>query len=250
MSVDIDTDSDKYLYGIVLADTRLSEGTGGVQASQLHAVGSGRVAAVVSDLVETDVLGTPDDLKAHIAVLDGIAAERPVLPLAFGTVIPADADIAGEVLAPREAEYVEALEGLSGLSQYTLLVRYDRDTILREIILDNPEAAELRETIAGTDEDETRNERIRLGEIVVKTMESWKTTEGPPILNQLEPLTADMSVRESGQAEDVFEVAVLLSQESLAEFDDAIDKLAEANQDRMRFRFVGPQAPYDFVPEM
>ena len=43
---------------------------------------------------------------------------------------------------------------------------------------------------------------------------------------------------------------VLLAQESLAEFDDAIDKLAEANQDRMRFRFVGPQAPYDFVPEM
>ncbi|TSI12069.1 GvpL/GvpF family gas vesicle protein [Brevibacterium aurantiacum] len=250
MSDDINTDSDKYLYGIVLADSGLSEGTSGVQAGQLHAVGSGRVAAVVSDLVETDILGTPDDLKAHIAVLDGLAATQPVLPLAFGTVIPAEADIAGEVLALREAEYVEALEGLAGLSQFTLLVRYDRDTIIREIILDNPEAAELRENIAGTDEDETRNERIRLGEIVVKTMESWKTSEGPPILNQLEPLTADMSVRESGQAEDVVEVAVLLSQESLAEFDDTIDKLAEANQDRMRFRLVGPQAPYDFVPEM
>lgn len=250
MSEDIVGDSDRYLYGIVLTDSGLPSGADGVQAGELHTVSSGRVAAVVSDLVEPDILGTPDDLRAHIAALDGIATTQPVLPLAFGTVVPREADIAGEILAPREAEYVEALERLSGLSQYTLLARYDRDTVLREIILDNPEAAELRGRIIGTSEDETRTERIRLGEIVVKTMESWKTSEAAPILEQLESLTADMSVRESGQAEDVTEVAVLLRQEALPKFDDVIDELAEANQERMRFRLVGPQAPYDFVPEM
>lgn len=250
MSEDIVGDCDRYLYGIVLTDSGLPSGTDGVQTGELHTVSSGRVAAVVSDLVEPDILGTPDDLRAHIAALDGIATTQPVLPLAFGTVVPGEADIAGEILAPREAEYVEALERLSGLSQYTLLARYDRDTVLREIILDNPEAAELRGRIIGTSEDETRTERIRLGEIVVKTMESWKTSEAAPILEQLESLTADMSVRESGQAEDVTEVAVLLRQEALPKFDDVIDELAEANQERMRFRLVGPQAPYDFVPEM
>lgn len=250
MSEDIVGDSDnKYLYGIVLTDSGLPSGTDGVQAGQLHTVSSGRVAAVVSDLVETEILGTPDDLKAHVEVLDGIATTQPVLPLAFGTVVPADTDIAGEILAPREAEYADALEQLAGRAQFTLLARYDRDSILGEIILDNAEAAELRGRIVGTSEDETRPERIRLGEIIVKTMESWKASEAPPILERLEPLADDMAERESGQAEDVTEVAVLVRRETIPTFNDLVDGLAEENQERLRFRLVGPQAPYDFVPE-
>ncbi|NJC56490.1 hypothetical protein BKA07_001525 [Brevibacterium marinum] len=216
----------------------------------MHTVNSGRLAAVVSDLVEPDILGTPDDLRAHIEVLDGIATSQPILPLTFATVVPGDTDIGGEVLAPREAEYTEASEKLSGHAQFTLLARYDRDTILGEIILDNPEAAELRGRIVGTNEDETRPERIRLGEIIVKTMESWKASEAPPILEQLEPVVADMSERESGQAEDVTEVAVLLRHEAIPKFNDLVDGLAETHQKRLRFRLVGPQAPYDFVPEI
>lgn len=250
MSEDAVVDSDKYLYGIILADGGAPSGVDGVQAGRLRTVNSGRAAAVVSDLVEPDILGTPDDLRAHIAALDGIATTQPVLPLTFGTVVPADADIVSEILAPREDEFVDALEQLSGLSQFTLLVRYDRDTVLREIILENPEAASLRTAIAGTNEDETRTERIRLGEIVVKTMESWRSAEAPQLLDQLRPLAADLTVRDVGQAEDVVEVAVLLREDSVPPFDDAIERLAEANQDRMRFRLVGPQAPYDFVPEM
>ena len=250
MSEDTVVDSDKYLYGIVLTESGLPSGADGVQAAELHTVSFGKVAAVVSDLVEPDILGTPDDLRAHIAVLDGIATTQPVLPLAFGTVVPGETDIASEILAPLEAEYIEALERLSGHAQFTLLVRYDRDTVLGEILLDNPEAAELRGRIVGTSEDETRTERIRLGEIIVKTMESWKITEASPILEQLEPLVADLSERESGQAEDVTEVAVLIRREAIPTFNELVDSMAEQNQKRMRFRLVGPQAPFDFVPEM
>lgn len=242
--------SDRYLYGIVRTDSGLPSGVVGAQAGELHAISCGRVAAVVSELVEPGILGTPDDMKAHTTVLDGIATTQPVLPLAFGTVVPADADIAGEILAPREAEYFDALERLSGFSQFTLLARYDRDTVFRKIILANPEAAELRGKMIGTSEDETRTERIRLDEIVVKTMEGWKISDAPPILEQLEPLTADMSVRETGQAEDVTEVAVLLRQETLPKLNDVINRLAHTNQEHLKFRLVGPQAPYDFVPEM
>ncbi|AZL06697.1 GvpL/GvpF family gas vesicle protein [Brevibacterium aurantiacum] len=250
MSEDTAVDSDRYLYGIVLTDSGLPSRIDGVQAGQLLTVSFGKVAAVVSDLVETEVLGTPDDLGTHIEVLDGIATTQPVLPLAFGTVVPGETDIAGEILAPLEAECIDALEKLSGHAQFTLLARYDRDTVLGEIILDNPEAAELRGMIVGTSEDETRTERNRLGEIVVKTMESWKPSEASTILEQLRPLAADMCEREAGQAEDVTEVAVLLSQKVIPKFNDVVNSLAEANQERLRFRLVGPQAPYDFAPEI
>jgi hypothetical protein len=242
--------ADSYLYGIVLADGQEPSTAEGAQAGRLHTIDWGRVAAVVSDIAEIDLLGTPEDLRAHVAVLDGIAESQPVLPLAFGTLIPGETDIAAQILAPREADYVEALEQLAGHCQMTVRVSYDRDSVLREIILGDPEAAELRGMIIGTSEDETRNERIRLGEIVVTTMESWKTQEAPAILEQIEPLAAHMAERENKQAEDLAEVAVLLPREAVTEFDATIEGLAEANRDRLRFRLVGPQAPYDFVPQM
>lgn len=205
---------------------------------------------MVTDLVDPDLLATPEALQNHSVVLDELAEKQPVLPLAFGTVIPAEADIAGDVLAPQTTVFAEALEQLTGLTQLTLRISFDRDAILREIVQDNPEAAGLREGIAGTSEDETRTQRIRLGEIVVKTMEAWRTAEAPPLLEQIGAVASEVAVREVGQAEDVAEVAVLVRREALDEFDSVVEGLAEENRERMRFRLIGPQAPYDFVPEM
>lgn len=242
--------ADRYLYGIVRADVELPTGPDGVQGNALTLVESGAVAAVVTDLVDPEILGTPEALQNHSVVLDELADKQPVLPLAFGTVVPGGADIVEQVLAPQADVFAEALDQLAGCTQFTLRISFDRDAILREIVRSNPEVAGLRERISGTSEDETRNERIRLGEIVVKTMESWRATEAPPILERIRTVAAETAIREVGQAEDVAEMAVLVRKDALAEFDSVIEGFAEANQERMRFRLVGPQAPYDFVPEM
>ena len=242
--------ADRYLYGIVRAGAELPTGPDGVQGNALALVESGPVAAVFTELADSGMLGTPEALQNHSVVLDELAEKQPVLPLAFGTVVPGGADIAEQVLAPQADVFAEALDQLAGCTQFTLRISFDRDAILREIVSGNPEVAELRERISGTSEDETRNERIRLGEIVVTTMESWRRTEAPPILEQIRSATVETAMREVGQAEDVAEVAVLVRRDAIDEFDSVIEELAEANRERMRFRLIGPQAPYDFVPEM
>lgn len=241
---------DRYFYGIVFSGAELPTGIDGVQGNDLHLVELGRIAAVLSDLVDPAMLETPEALRNHSEVLDAIAATQPVLPLAFGTVVPWAAEIGSEILAPRQIACADALEQLTGLRQFTVTVRYDRDAILREIVLNDQEAAELRGRIVGTSEDETRSERIRLGEIVVKTFERRRATDAPPILDRIESVASDIAVREVGRAEDVAEAAVLVRRDAHEEFDSVIEGLAEANRERMRFRLVGPQAPYDFVPEM
>lgn len=248
MSADTAVTADQYLYGIVLADHALRSDDGGVQGLPVRTVGFGRLAAVVGDLESPDDLGTPDDLLAHTRVLDAIAATDPVLPLAFGTVVPADAAIDAEVLGSDEQQYVDALLRLEGHAQYTLLVRFDRDAALREIIEQNDEAAELRASIAGTTEDQTRPQRIRLGEIVVRTLEHRRPAEAAPILDRLAVVTSEVSEREAGQVEVVTEVAVLVRYDEAETFESAVEDMAERSHDRLRFRLVGPQAPYDFVP--
>lgn len=250
MTESASTIRDQYLYGIVLAEFELQAGAVGVQDQPVQKVVHGRVGALVGELEPTAVLGTPQDLLAHTTVLDSVAGSDPVLPLAFGTVVPGGSAIDADVLEPREQEYYSALVGLKGQAQYTLLVRFDRDLMLREIIAENPEAAQLRAAIAGTTEDQTRPQRIRLGELVVNAFQRKQPSEASPILERLAEVTTEMAVREGGQADDVVEVAVLVGHGAFDEFESVVEAMAEAKHERLKFRLVGPQAPYDFVPEL
>lgn len=241
---------DQYLYGVVPADTQLIPSLAGVQGQPVRLVERGSVAAVVSDMDPVEVLGTPEDLLGHTRLLDTLASTTAVLPLAFGTVLPGDADIGTEVLEPRESGYFAGLQKLTGHSQYTLLVRFDRDTLLREIVEEVPEAAQLRESIAGTTEDETRPQRIRLGELIVKAFEVRQPEEAAPILERLKKVTADLVVHDQGQPDDVAEIAALVAYDGAEDFEQVVEELAAEQHPRLSFRLVGPQAPYDFVPEV
>ena len=245
-----DPTRDLYLYGIVHAGTELTPSLHGVQNQLVRLVERGGVAVVASEMDPVEVLGTPQDLLAHTQLLDTLASTTAVLPLAFGTVVTGDTDVGTEVLEPRESGYLAGLESLTGYWQYTLLVRFDRDTLLREIVNQTPEVAQLRDTIAGTSEDETRPQRIRLGELIVKAFDARQPGEAEPILQRLGEVTADMAVHEQGQPDDVVEVAALVSYERTETFEQVVEELAEAHHPRLTYRLVGPQAPYDFVQEV
>ena len=45
----------------------------------------------------------------------------------------------------------------------------------------------------------------------------------------------------------LLELAVLVEDERIAEFEDGLEELAEAVHERIRLRLVGPVAPYDFA---
>lgn len=239
-----------YFYGILLNDPEEHLDLEGVQNQPVRKISSGRLAAVVSDVDTVEDLGTPHNLVAHTTVLDRIGANEPILPLAFGTVVPNPDEIARDVLEPNEQKYYDSLVQLKGHAQYTLLVRFNRDEALREIVEENREAAELRAAIAGTSEDATRPQRIRLGEIIVGTFEAKRSTEAEPLLARLKEVTAEHVVRDLGQAEDVVEVAVLVEDDGVEDFESTVERLAEQNQQRLVFRLLGPQAPYDFLPDL
>lgn len=235
-----------YVYGIARADAALPEGLVGVLAVQPHLQPHGELAAVVSELPEDADFGTPQDLVAHSAVLDAIVASAAVLPMRFGTVIPSVDDLERELLS-EPADLVAALDGLDGAVQYTLRVRYDQDVVLPEIIRADPRLASLQEAIAGTTEDETRNQRIELGEGIVSHFDALRGPDEEALLEMLDPLVRDRAVHEAGQAGDVVDVALLVARTDQEDVEAAIERAAERDHPRLRYRLLGPQAPYDFV---
>ena len=82
-----------YVYGIVTENTTLPAGLTGVSQGAVNTTTHGPLAAVVTHLNDEDELGTPDNLLAHSTVLDAIAEHLTILPMAFGTVAPSEAEL-------------------------------------------------------------------------------------------------------------------------------------------------------------
>jgi Gas vesicle synthesis protein GvpL/GvpF len=154
-----------------------------------------------------------------------------------------------ELLAPHEEHFVEALKRLDGLVQFTLKGRYVQDAALREIAESDDEIMALRERVRDLPEDASYYDRIRLGELVVAAMEQRRDEEGTRVLERLRPFATDVSTRPLAQPDEVVNAAFLVTRDDADRFDDAVDEVGRDLDGRVRFRLVGPLAPYDFAPE-
>ncbi|MGI5269340.1 GvpL/GvpF family gas vesicle protein [Nonomuraea sp. CA-218870] len=242
-------DNASYVYGIVPVDVEVEPGTEGVgePAGQVRLVTYDQVAALVSD-VETDrPLGRPRDLETHQRLLDRAAAEVPVLPFRFGAVLTDSDAVVEELLKPYHDAFVGALHDVEGRTQYVVNARYDERAILGEVLRANDEAAMLRERIAGRPEGATRNERMRLGEIIEHSIAEEREEDTATVVEDLEDRCEQLVVRDPGHERDAAHVAALVERDRQAEFEQAVDELARDWSGRAEVRLLGPMAPYDFV---
>jgi hypothetical protein len=239
----------RYVYGLVSADTELPPNLDGLGPSgRVSTIAHERIAAIVSDVPTDRPLGTRDDLIAHERVLDTIAERSAVLPMRFPAVVEEEG-VVQELLAPHQERFVEALARVDGLVQFTLKGRYEQDAVLREIAQADEEIMALRERVRDLPEDASYYDRIRLGELVVNAMKQRREADGRRVLERLQPFATDISTRPVAQPDDVLNAAFLVARDQVKQFDDAVEEVGRDLAGRVRFRVVGPLAPYDFVSE-
>lgn len=230
-------------------DVEVEPGTEGVgePAGQVRLVTFGQIAALVSDVEVDRPLGRPQDLQRHQRLLDQTAAEVPVLPFRFGAVLTNSDAVVEELLKPYHDEFADGLQELEGRTQYVVNATYDERAILGEILRENGEAEALRQQIAGRPEELTRNERMRLGEIIERAIEDKREVDTATVVDELSDLSEQVVVREAGHERAAAHVAVLVEQDRHAELEQAVDELSRRWSGRVEVRLLGPMAPYDFV---
>lgn len=238
-----------YVYGILPADVELAAEVKGVgdTPGQVRLVYSGELAALVSDVTLPGSLGSPDDLRAHKEILDATATAAPVLPLRFGAVLPGEDAVIAELLEPHHGEFTAALEQLDGLAQYVVKGRYDEGSVLTEVVGENEEAARLREEIRGADADATREQRIRLGEIVHDAIDAKREQDTRQAQGAVQELAEATAAREPSHELDAVNLAVLLDLDKEDDLMAAVGELGQRWQGRVELRVLGPMAAYDFV---
>ncbi|WP_245718133.1 GvpL/GvpF family gas vesicle protein [Nocardia miyunensis] len=236
-----------YVYGIVPADVEPEPHATGVRDGEVAVVRHGQVAALVSPLESDRQLGTPGDLTAHEDLLDGSAVVAPVLPLRFGAVMTDTEAVENELLGANEEEFRAALEELEGRVQFVIRGRYVEDTILRELLDENAEAARLGDEIRGKPADATRDARIALGEMINQAIEAKRAEDTRKVISELEKFDALTNQREPSDEEDAVHVAVLVEAARQKELEDSLRQLMADWDGRVELTLLGPMAAYDFV---
>jgi hypothetical protein len=236
-----------YLYGIVAADLVVPTDLKGLHDQAVSLVPYGDVAAVTSLLDSEQTLAGRDELMAHSRVLDAIAALGPVIPVRFGSVLQDHDAVRTNLLEPSHDRFHAMLDDLAGQSQFIVRARYDEQQVLTEVVAENPEIAQLRAATRELPDDSLYGDRVRLGELVARALEAKSAEDGRTLLTELERHAAAVSIRESAGLDRLLDVAILVEDSRRAEFEQAVEKLAEGFAGRAHLKLIGPTAPYDFV---
>lgn len=244
-----ESDRRVYVYGIVPADVETNSDARGVgePPGEVTTVKHGDVAALVSPVATDEAIGRPEDLAAYAALLDGTAAEAPVLPVRFGAVLTDTDQVAEELLAAHHDEFAAALRELEGKAQYVVKGRYREEVILREILAENDELARLREEIRDKSADAARDERISLGEGINNAIALKREADTLTTTAALRDLGLAVTAREPTHEHAAVHLACLAETARQSDIEDVVGRLADDWDGRVDLQLLGPLAPYDFV---
>ncbi|WP_170201418.1 GvpL/GvpF family gas vesicle protein [Actinocorallia herbida] len=237
-----------YVFGIVPAGTRLPDDLLGLDGEPVRLVERGGVAAIVGGIAPRGPLGARDELLAHEDVVAAAAEAEVILPFRFGAVVTADDAVAQELLAPHHAWFADVLSDLRGRREFVVTGDYREEAVLREIMTERPEVADLRAEIGDLPVEASYGERIQLGEAVVRALDDKRAVDTDTLLAALEPHTVAAALRDPSGEAAAANVAFLVADDDRPSFEDAVDALGERWADRVSLRLLGPLAPYDFVP--
>lgn len=240
-----------YVYGILREPASLPEDLPvvGDARSDVWLATYEQLAALVSEVRVSRPLGTREDLIAHERVVDSLAEQTTVLPMRFGAVVR-DADaVVDELLRPHRDHFDFVLSELAGTIQFTVRGRYVGEAHLYEVVAEQPEVRELRESLQDVPEDAAPAERMRLGELVANAVARKREADAQTLAEVMAPHVAASAVHEVSGEEDAVHMAFLVDRRKRDEFEHAVDELGRRWIDRIQLRLLGPLAPYDFVPD-
>ncbi len=239
-------DRAKYIYGIVPAAATPPDGSG-IGGASVEAVVSHEAAAIVSDVPDGELEAGRAELMIHARVLEEALERGVVLPMRFGIVMPDVAAVRHDLLERHRDQLVSQLAELDGKVELHLRVVYEESALMEQVVVNNPEIAQLRESLRGLPEAATYYERIGLGEMVAAAVDHTREVDAGEIIDALAPLATAVDLRDLDHERVVVGASFLVERGLMAEFDQAVDDLGRERAGRMRFKYTGPLPAHSFV---
>jgi hypothetical protein len=243
------SDEGKYLYGVIATNEERNFGPIGIggRGDEVGTIAYGSLSAVVSNSPMTRYVVSQENLLAHERVIERVMQERTILPARFCT-IAVNAEDIRRLLQRRYRKFGDLLRYMDHKIELGVKVFWrDMAAIFREIVDENEEIRRLKEKIAQRPPAQTRAGRIAVGRKVQGALDAKKEREVEQILAGLRRASVEYRLNRTVGDKMLLNAAFLVDRGHEKEFDDLMETLDLRCRDRMRFAYVGPLAPYNFV---
>lgn len=246
----------RYIYCIIGTGQKRkfnSPGIGGRQ-DKVYSISYQDIAAVIS---HSPIIRYPisrENTMAHQKVLEELMGDFTVLPVRFGTVasskdgIRPEERIKKEVLKARYEELKALLTKMDNKIELGLKALWnDMRVIFKEIVEESRDIKFLKERIASKNPLHTYGDRITLGEKVKDALDRKKAKEEKDILDGLKETYVDMRSNRIFGDNMIANCAFLVEESRMKEFDRLVDRLSTTYNGRIKFKYIGPVPPCNFV---
>lgn len=240
-----------YLYAVIPGTERtVFPGAGVDDRGAVSTVPHRGLAAVVSASPRADYHGLPRDeavryLLTHQRVVERVMETTPLLPVKFGTVLPDEAHVRA-FLERGESLFRANLDKFTGLQQLEIVVLWNLEEIFPAIGAEAP-IARLKAELAGRPAEETKAERVRVGQLVQASLERRLLALRARLLPALREGARDLVVNPVLHESVVANVALLVDAAQREALERRLEQLDRDFGGRLYFRCVGPLPPYSFA---
>jgi len=243
------TSQGQYLYAIAATDEEKSYGPMGIgdQENQVYTVCYRDIAAVISESPVAKYSVSRSNTMAHQKVMEAVMNYYPVLPVRFGTIGEGVDLIKEKVLKARYDELKELLWYMEDKIEVGLKALWpNKEVVFQEIIDGNKDIRLLRDRLMAR-KVRPQRDQFRLGEMVKRALETKKEHEERAILNLLEGLCVEHKTNNVMGDQMITNSAFLVNKDREKAFDDALEKLTATYNGNVKFKYVGPVPPCNFV---
>lgn len=239
------SENGKYVYCIIKERETKHFDFAGIDGSPVYLISFKDISAVVSDVEPNNCDPTRGNLLIHTVVLEKLMGEYTVLPVCFGTVTEDKKTVQG-MLGRSYSGFKGELTRLEDKIELGLRILWNKNAVLKEIEGGGEDLEELREKAAFLSETEAQDVKLKIGKLVVSVLEKWEK-HIRAIYGQLKEISSDSRVNEPIGANMIFDSSFLVDKRREEEFDRRVSKLDQEYGDKLKFKYVGPLPPYNFV---
>lgn len=235
-----------YLYGITRTSNSTDPGTG-LEDRPVYHTKDGLLAALVTELPAERVRASRRNLMAHAGVLERAFMSGTVLPVRFGTLIPDEKTLRGEVLTPRTDTYLALLDQFEGFVELGLRAIWDEQAIFDEIRSDQDVVTLAQARLASRAAGATYQAQIQLGQKVEQALLNRNESAANHILDRLRPFATEVKDGKHLLDRMVINSTFLMHRDDVPAFEAAVEHVDREYQDRLQFRLTTPTIPYHFI---
>jgi len=239
----------KYLYCVINESQCRNFGPIGIGngGDEVYTLGFRDLACVISSTPMTKFVISRKNLIAHEKVIEKIMGEYDaVLPVRFCTVATSSEEIRNLLMKNYQA-LKNSLRSMDNKIELGLKVFWqDMENIFKEISSIKI-IKKMREKLIKNSISVNTNEKVSLGKKVKEILEKKREIEGENILEVLKPTCIDFRRNKIIGDKMILNCAFLVDKTHARDFDDHIEKLNKIYEGRLKFKYIGPIAPFNFV---